>query len=218
MIASEDHTAALRRQDGGGVTQELRALPSRSTQELKQTWQTLLGTQPPAKLSRDLLIRVIADKLQETALGGLAPPVKRRLAALARRTENGADTVPAHPMLRLKPGTKLVRAWRGKTLRIQRSAGRRHRSHRAQFCGFSWETRPEKLAYSVDRDVPKPPASPPHLACVAAFAPLSDLRLAPARRVPRWCAWQRDTGQTDRCEIGLMDQTSALPCFTVGTL
>jgi hypothetical protein len=73
MIASEDHTAALRRQDGGGVTQELRALPSRSTQELKQTWQTLLGTQPPAKLSRDLLIRVIADKLQETALGGLAP-------------------------------------------------------------------------------------------------------------------------------------------------
>jgi hypothetical protein len=115
MIASEDHTAALRRQDGGGVTQELRALPSRSPQELKQTWQTLLGTQPPAKLSRDLLIRVIADKLQETALGGLAPAVKRRLAALARRTENGADTVPAHPMLRLKPGTKLVRAWRGET-------------------------------------------------------------------------------------------------------
>jgi hypothetical protein len=112
---SPDQTAELSRRDGGRLTEELQALPGRSTQELKQVWQTLLGTQPPNKLSRDLLIRVIADKLQEAALGGLAPTVKRRLAALARRTENGTETGPAHPMARLKPGTKLVRAWRGKT-------------------------------------------------------------------------------------------------------
>jgi Protein of unknown function (DUF2924) len=115
MIPSEDQTVGLRRQDGGRLTEELQALPGRSTRELKQVWQTLLGTQPPSKLSRDLLIRVIADKLQETALGGLAPAVKRRLAALGCRSENGAETGLAHPMLRLKPGTKLVRAWRGKT-------------------------------------------------------------------------------------------------------
>jgi Protein of unknown function (DUF2924) len=111
----EDQTAGLRRLDGGRLTEELQALPGKSTQELKQVWQTLLGTQPPSKLSRDLLIRVIADRLQEVELGGLAPAVKRRLAALARGTENGAKTGPAHPMLRLKPGTKLVRAWRGET-------------------------------------------------------------------------------------------------------
>jgi Protein of unknown function (DUF2924) len=115
MSRSEDQTVELRRQDGDGLTEELQALPGKSTQELKQTWQTLLETQPPNKLSRDLLIRVIADKLQEAALGGLAPAVKRRLTALGRRTENGAEAGPAHPMLRLKPGTKLVRAWRGKT-------------------------------------------------------------------------------------------------------
>jgi hypothetical protein len=115
MSPSEDQNAGPRRQDGGRLMEELQALPWKSTQELKQTWQTLLGTQPPSKLSRDLLIRVIADKLQETALGGLAPAVKRRLAALARRTENGAETTSVHPMIRLKPGTKLVRAWRGKT-------------------------------------------------------------------------------------------------------
>jgi Protein of unknown function (DUF2924) len=115
MSLSEDQTAGLRRQDGGQLTEELQALPSKSTQDLKQTWQTLLRTQPPTKLSRDLLIRVIADNLQEAALGGLAPAVKRRLALLARRTEHGTETGPAHPMLRLKPGTKLVRAWRGKT-------------------------------------------------------------------------------------------------------
>jgi Protein of unknown function (DUF2924) len=115
MSQSGDQTAGPRRQDGGRLTEQLQALPRRSTQDLKQAWQTLLGTQPPNKLSRDLLIRVIADKLQEAALGGLAPAVKRRLAALGRRSENGAETGSAHLMLRLKPGTKLVRAWRGKT-------------------------------------------------------------------------------------------------------
>jgi hypothetical protein len=115
MIPSEDQTAGPRPQGGGRLTEELQALPGKSTQELKQAWQTLLGTQPPNKLSRDLLIRVIADKLQEAALGGLAPAAKRRLAALGRQTENGAEIGTTNPMLRLKPGTKLVRAWRGKT-------------------------------------------------------------------------------------------------------
>ncbi len=112
---SKDQTAESSGQYGSRLTEQLQALPRRSTQELKQVWQTLLGTQAPAKLGRDLLIRVIADKLQETALGGLAPAVKRKLATLARQAESGAGTEPAHPMLRLKPGTKLVRAWRGKT-------------------------------------------------------------------------------------------------------
>jgi hypothetical protein len=115
MSRAQDRIAGLPREDGGRLTANLRALPGRSTQGLKQTWQTLLGTPPPNRLSRDLLIRVIADKLQEDALGGLAPATKRRLAALARRPGNDAETTAAHPMLRLKPGTKLVRAWGGKT-------------------------------------------------------------------------------------------------------
>jgi len=61
------------------------------------------------------MMRVIADKLQEAALGGLPPAAKRRLAALARSTGNGAETGVVTPMLRLKPGSKLVREWRGKT-------------------------------------------------------------------------------------------------------
>jgi hypothetical protein len=93
----------------------LRALPSRSTRELRQRWQTLLGMQPPNKLSRDLLIRVIADKLQEDALGGLAPATRRKLAARARRTENTGGGETAQAILRIKPGTKLIRTWRGKT-------------------------------------------------------------------------------------------------------
>jgi hypothetical protein len=93
----------------------LQALPSQSMRELKQAWQTLSGSEPPDKLSRDLLIRVIADKLQTLALGGLAPATTRKLATLARHSEkaNGAET--AHAILRIKPGTRLVRTWGGKT-------------------------------------------------------------------------------------------------------
>jgi hypothetical protein len=68
---------------------------------------------PPGGLSRDLLMRVIANQLQEAALGGLPPPAKRKLAALKRSAES--DAVAGSPMLRLKPGSKLLRAWRGKT-------------------------------------------------------------------------------------------------------
>jgi hypothetical protein len=68
---------------------------------------------------RDLLVRVISDKMQEAALGGLGPAVKRRLVALARRAVSGGGTDPAHPMLWLKPGTKPVRrhtpSWCSKT-------------------------------------------------------------------------------------------------------
>ena len=60
-------------------------------------------------------MRVIADQLQEAALGGLPPAAKRKLAALARNAENGDGAPAGIPMLRLKPGSKLMRAWRGKT-------------------------------------------------------------------------------------------------------
>jgi hypothetical protein len=43
MSPLEDQTAGVSRQDGGRLTEELQALPGRSTQELKQVWQTLLG-------------------------------------------------------------------------------------------------------------------------------------------------------------------------------
>src|SRR4051794_39222506 len=71
-------------------------------------------------------------------------------------------------------------------------------------------------ACSVDPDAPKPPASLLHPEYVVAFAPLSDLRLGPARRVHRWRARQRDSRQTDRYEIALLDRTSALVSLTVG--
>ena len=60
------------------------------------------------------MIREIAYKMQERAHGGLAPTIKRRLRTLAAEVEaNGASAFA--PALLLKPGTRLLREWGGKT-------------------------------------------------------------------------------------------------------
>jgi hypothetical protein len=52
--------------------------------------------------------------MQERAHGGLAPAIKRRLRVLAAEVEaNGAGAFA--PALLLKPGTRLLREWGGKT-------------------------------------------------------------------------------------------------------
>jgi Protein of unknown function (DUF2924) len=97
------------------LAMELQALPGRSTRELQETWQRLIRLPQPSKLSRDVLVRFIADKLQQAALGGLPPAAKRKLAALARSGPHDRETAARSPLLRLKPGSKLMREWRGRT-------------------------------------------------------------------------------------------------------
>src|SRR5436305_12514684 len=93
---------------------ELAALPSLSAEELRAKWRDLRCGEPTAPASRDLMIREIAYKMQERAQGGLALAVKRRLRALAEEFKaNGADALAPSPLL--KPGTRLLREWGGKT-------------------------------------------------------------------------------------------------------
>jgi hypothetical protein len=115
MSGTPDQSTGPRRDDCGRLAEELRGLPQKTTRELTERCQTLLGTIPPGGLSRDLLMRVIADQLQEVALGGLPPAAKRKLATLTRNADSDAVEPAGGPMLRLKPGSKLMRAWRGNT-------------------------------------------------------------------------------------------------------
>ena len=93
---------------------ELAALPTLSAHQLRLKWQDLRCGEPTAAASRDLMIREIAYKMQERAHGGLAPAIKRRLHVLAEEFErNGADALAPAPLL--KPGTRLLREWQGRT-------------------------------------------------------------------------------------------------------
>jgi hypothetical protein len=92
---------------------EIAGLVDRSTQELRHVWQTLHHTGPPLGLSRDLIIRGLADKLQERAHGGPSRALQRRLQTLAGESEKGARSFA--PGMVLKTGASLVRQWRGHT-------------------------------------------------------------------------------------------------------
>jgi hypothetical protein len=52
--------------------------------ELRTLWRRLWKQPPPMRLSRDMLIRSLAWKLQEVALGGIGKAEMRKLAALAK--------------------------------------------------------------------------------------------------------------------------------------
>ncbi|HUF55174.1 MAG TPA: DUF2924 domain-containing protein [Thermohalobaculum sp.] len=92
-----------------------RADPAQLThEELRAAWRRLWRSQPPKKLGRDLLELGIAWKEQEQALGGLGAVARRRLAELARTIEANGDLARARAV-RLRPGARLLRSWRGVT-------------------------------------------------------------------------------------------------------
>ncbi len=82
--------------------------------ELRGEWRRLYRAPPPMRLSRDLLIRGIAYKLQEMAYGGLSQAILRKLERLNTKAEAREAREPASP-ISLKPGTRLVREWGGMT-------------------------------------------------------------------------------------------------------
>jgi hypothetical protein len=90
---------------------EIAELADKATQELRLAWLKLYRKEPPLGLSRDLIIRALANKLQERAYGGPNPSMKRHLNTLAGELEKGS--LSFDPGVVLKTGARLVRQWRG---------------------------------------------------------------------------------------------------------
>ena len=91
----------------------IKELPALDTTTLRKRWTDLFGLEPAPRISRDLLIRGVAYRLQEEADHGLSKPVLRRLARAAKELrETGSMTGSAG--IRIKPGTKLIREWKGR--------------------------------------------------------------------------------------------------------
>jgi hypothetical protein len=102
-----------RRPDITEVARQIAGLANRSTQDLRVAWRQLHRTGPPLGLSRDLLVRALANQLQERRYGGVSRALRRRLQSLAGASDKA--TLAVDPSLVLKAGTTLVRQWRGHT-------------------------------------------------------------------------------------------------------
>src|SRR5271168_5135023 len=92
----------------------LARLPQLSLRELRQQWRVLYKAEASRHLSRALLLRAVAYRMQEVALGGLRPQSQRQLRQFAQHPNESQDgRIRPRPML--KPGTRLVREWQGRT-------------------------------------------------------------------------------------------------------
>jgi hypothetical protein len=82
-------------QDATACREALSRLPKLGLGELRQQWRDLYKTEASPHLSRELLLRAVAYRMQEVSLGGLRPQHQRQLRQFTQQLNGeprGADT------------------------------------------------------------------------------------------------------------------------------
>jgi Protein of unknown function (DUF2924) len=97
---------------------KIASLKSCSVSELKQQWRALYHSEPPHRVSRELLTRAVAYRIQEQVYGGLKPSTRRLLIRLANDARSGQPLTP-EPAAGVQPGTVLMREWHGVTHEVR---------------------------------------------------------------------------------------------------
>jgi hypothetical protein len=101
------------------ISAEIAALASLGINDLKSRWRELYDTEPPPRISRELLTRAIGYRLQEKVFGALAPATRRLLERAADLSSHRARLSHARSEARkAAPGTLLIREWRGKAHQV----------------------------------------------------------------------------------------------------
>jgi hypothetical protein len=99
------------------VEAELDRLPTTPIVDLRKRYRELFRAEPPKAFGPDLLRRTIAHRIQEKAYGGLSALTRRMLDQLVKAAmakPNGRLELPR----RIKPGSELVRTWKGKSYHV----------------------------------------------------------------------------------------------------
>ena len=94
------------------LAERLAVLPTLGLEDLRREWRRLSRAEPP-RLSRDIMVRAIAYRMQEIAQGGLSKVTQRRLMTLANQLETDGRIAPL-PGPRTKSGSRLIREWHGR--------------------------------------------------------------------------------------------------------
>jgi Protein of unknown function (DUF2924) len=103
----------MARQNTRAIEGEINRLRSLDTAELREEWRRLYHCDAP-RLSRDLLVLGLSYRLQELEHGGLGRATQRKLQTIAKSLRS-TGRIASVPSLSLKPGSRLLREWRGRT-------------------------------------------------------------------------------------------------------
>jgi hypothetical protein len=91
----------------------IRDLPKLPKSRLVELWKDNFGKEP-GRIRPELMLPILAYRIQERAYGGLSPKTSERSQVIAtslRPQSRSRDEARQ----RFKSGTKLIREWRGKT-------------------------------------------------------------------------------------------------------
>jgi hypothetical protein len=104
--------------DGGknmraNVREQLVKLPSFTREQLLELWQKLHQRVAPPGIRRELMVPLLAYRIQEIALGGLKPSTRSELRRIARALEKSATSSELRIRNRIKSGSRIFREWRG---------------------------------------------------------------------------------------------------------
>ena len=102
--------------NGKKLANELTNLPSLDRKALTEKWRSLYGTEPSAGSQNIFLLRAIAHRMQEQALGGLKPSIRRFLEKAG--DDDNPSSQQTLPVTIVKPGTRLLREWHGVTYEV----------------------------------------------------------------------------------------------------
>lgn len=103
---------SLRRFHLEEIQQRIKELPTLQRSQLLDLWLNNFGKPAPAGIRRELIIPILAYRLQEQAHGGL----NKETIAKLRKIANDCDqkSTSSRRSHRIKPGTRIVRHWNGK--------------------------------------------------------------------------------------------------------
>jgi Protein of unknown function (DUF2924) len=99
------------------VEDELDRLSTMPIAQLRVRYREVFRTDPPDAFGPDLLRRSVAHRIQEKAYGGLSHQAQRLLDQMMKAyaaKPNGKIVLPR----RIKPGSVLVREWKGRSHRV----------------------------------------------------------------------------------------------------
>jgi hypothetical protein len=105
------------------ISAQIATLPAMKKAELLSIWATNFSRAPPPTLRKDLMVPILAYRIQEREYGGLANTTRKRLREIAKSLPPGKlaqKTGPSSP----DEGTRLVRSWKGDVHEVVASNGR----------------------------------------------------------------------------------------------
>jgi hypothetical protein len=98
------------------ISKQVKGLQDMGRAALCNLWQERFNRPAPDGIRKELLVRMLAYRIQELAFGGLSAQARRRLHQMTRvlATEEKASG----NQVNVRPGTTLVRLWKGKTHKV----------------------------------------------------------------------------------------------------